>query len=496
MLKTIALASLLLAGAATAEAQLISIRTVPVSQSHQFDIFPSRTVGMGGVSIAIADTLLDPFVNPALAMRAGNTRFFGTPSTYSVSQGAGGGRTLPLGAIGRFGSWHTGVFMALQEVEMSDRLQFTPPPCPACATLNTIQVPTPERTQGNTYVHALLGRELGDGLSVGGSVDWARLNAVDGVDLLYAGSANLEQYGHAFDVRLGLLQELPGDRSLEALVLHNRFGTTHDVYYLDPLWDPGTGSFTQVPRLEKNLDRTRTWGVHVAYEQPISRDGWRGGALFTMNRMDHPKIPNYEIMNIPRDPGNSSAFNLGMGLSRQVAKSTFAVDVVYEPIWSHTWADAAEPIATTDGRIIPPGGMTIENRFRFSNAHLRTGIEQDFTIGNSGWLGEAQLGLAVRRIQYHLAQTDHVQRSARSLDEHWVEWQPTWGLSFRFPTLEVRYHGAVTHGTGRPGVGGGGPVVFDRAATVGNILAAPSGPLTLSEVKVSMHQVSVSFPIH
>jgi hypothetical protein len=215
-----------------------------------------------------------------------------------------------------------------------------------------------------------------------------------------------------------------------------------------------------------------------------------------MNRMDHPKIPNYEIMNIPRDPGNSSAFNLGMGLSRQVAKSTFAVDVVYEPIWSHTWADAAEPIATTDGRIIPPGGMTIENRFRFSNAHLRTGIEQDFTIGNSGWLGEAQLGLAVRRIQYHLAQTDHVQRSARSLDEHWVEWQPTWGLSFRFPTLEVRYHGAVTHGTGRPGVGGGGPVVFDRAATVGNILAAPSGPLTLSEVKVSMHQVSVSFPIH
>jgi hypothetical protein len=139
--------------------------------------------------------------------------------------------------------------------------------------------------------------------------------------------------------------------------------------------------------------------------------------------------------------------------------------------------------------------MTIENRFRFSNAHARMGVAQEFTIENS-ILGELQLGLAMRRIEYHLAQTDHVQRSNRSLDEDWTEWQPTWGLSFRFPSLELRYHGSVTHGTGRPGVGGGGAVQFDRAATVGNILAAPSGPLTLSEVKVTSHQISISLPIH
>jgi hypothetical protein len=100
-------------------------------------------------------------------------------------------------------------------------------------------------------------------------------------------------------------------------------------------------------------------------------------------------------------------------------------------------------------------------------------------------------------MRYHLAQTDHVQLTSRSLKEDWTEWQPTWGLSFRFPSLELRYHGSVTHGTGRPGVGSG-DVIFapDAVRLAGNILAAPSGPLTLDEVKVTTHQVSISLPIH
>ena len=498
MIRTTLVVTALLATASTASAQLISIRTVPVSQSHQFDIFPSRTVGMGGVSIAVKDSLLDPWVNPALAVRAGSTRFFGTPSTYSVSQNAGAGRTLPVGALGRLQSWYAGVFAALQEVDMSDRQFLVPPPCAVCLTsAAAIDIPTPERSHGNTYVHALVGRDIGNGLSLGGSVDWSRLRAIDGVDLLYAGSANLEQFGHAVDVRVGLLKELPGDRSLEAMVLHNRFNTTHDVYYLDSMWDPATGNPVQLPRLEKNLDRTNTWGLHLAYEQPISRDGWRGGAELTINRMDHPKIPNYEIMNIPRDPGNSSAFNLGVGLARQVAKATFAFDVVYEPIWSHTWADSESPVTAANGRVIAPGGMTIENRFRFSNVHARMGVGQEFAIEN-GPAGELQLGLAVRRIDYRLDQNDHVQLTNRSLDEAWTEWQPTWGLSFRFPLLEVRYHGSITHGTGRPGVGNNGLIfAVDESSRVGgNILAAPSGPLTLDEVSVTTHQISISLPIH
>src|SRR5688572_16546908 len=148
------LSTLFAAGVSSAAAQLISIRTVPVSQAHQFEIFPSRTIGMGGVSIAVADSLLDPFVNPAQGARVGATRFFGSPATYSVSSGAGGGRTLPVGALSRSHSWYGGVWLALQEVDMSQNQIFFPPPCPVCAAPTLDGEPidlTREESQGNTY---------------------------------------------------------------------------------------------------------------------------------------------------------------------------------------------------------------------------------------------------------------------------------------------------------------------------------------------------------
>src|SRR5262245_36489285 len=93
--------ALLLAAASTVSAQLISIRTVPISQEAQFNIFPSATAPMGGISIAVSDPLLDPFINPAYGAKLGATRFFGSPGAYSVSSSAGGGRTLPIGALSR-----------------------------------------------------------------------------------------------------------------------------------------------------------------------------------------------------------------------------------------------------------------------------------------------------------------------------------------------------------------------------------------------------------
>jgi hypothetical protein len=493
--RVLSLQVLLLAYAAGASAQLISIRTLPVAQSHQFEIFPSRTLAMGGVSIAVTDSLLDPFVNPAKGAAIGATRFFGSPSVYSVSSEAGGGRTLPLGAMTRQGDWFGGLWFALQNVDRSEPLGGPIVGCIACLEQD-IDVSPADRSEGNTYAFAMLGKALPGGLSVGGSVTWSRLNAVDGVDLLYAGSARIDQFGHALDVRLGASKEWVGGRSLEALLLHNRFGTSHDVLYLDNIWDPVTQQFAQRPRLEQNLDRTRVWGLHLAYEQPVSTMGWRLGWMATANRMDHPKIPNYEIMNIPRDPGHSSAFNLGMGVSRVVESSTFGLDVVYEPIWSHTWADAEAPIETSRGEIIPAGGMTIENHFRFSNALLRMGLSQDLSLSESFPAAGLQLGISVRNIHYWLEQHDHVQVTDRDHEESWVEWTPTWGFSLGFPTLEVRYRGSVTNGTGRPGIAQ--PIGWGvlEAVAGSNILAAPSGPLTLTEVRVVTHQISLSLPLH
>ena len=510
--RVVRLSALLLTLAAPASAQLISIKTVRLAQADQFDIFPSLNLAMGGVSIALADSLLDPLVNPAKGARIGASRLFGSPAIYSVTSDAGGGRTLPLGTLLRTGPWFGGVALALQQVDAARSPQqqfFNNPAARACVALAGVDctsivppaLPPLERSHGNELAFGTLGRVLpGTGLSIGASVFWARLTGVDGVDLLYPQSARVSQLGHTLDLRIGALKEWAGDRSLEALILHSRFGMTHDVTYLDLFWDPGAQQILQRPRMEENLDRTNAWGLHLAYQRPLAATGWRIGWITTGNRMTHPKIPNYEIMDIPRDPGYSWAWNLGMGVSRREGTATFGADAIYEPIRSTTWADAETPVATLLGDTIPAGGRTIENRFHFSNALFRLGFgdELDLGRGASGKVAGLQLGLAVRSINYRLAQQDNVSVTSRHQTEHWIEWTPTWGVSLRFPKLEIRYRGRVTTGTGRPGVAGG---CFDVCVAVpdrfaaGPILIAPSGPLTLEPVHVFIHSVSFALPL-
>src|SRR5437764_12133833 len=57
----LALSTLILLTARPLDGQLISIKTVPIAQGAPFDIFPSQHRGMGGASIALADTLVDAF---------------------------------------------------------------------------------------------------------------------------------------------------------------------------------------------------------------------------------------------------------------------------------------------------------------------------------------------------------------------------------------------------------------------------------------------------
>ena len=66
-------------------AQLISIKSAPVATGDQFLLYPSQNLGMGGVSIALNDTLYDPFVNPAKGFRMRGALFFGAPTFYSIS---------------------------------------------------------------------------------------------------------------------------------------------------------------------------------------------------------------------------------------------------------------------------------------------------------------------------------------------------------------------------------------------------------------------------
>jgi hypothetical protein len=479
------LLGLLISMPALTAAQLISLKTVPIASGDQFMIFPSRNLAMGGVGIALDDPLLDPFVHPAKGGRNNGVPLFGAPTFYNISNDNGGGRTLPAGVLFNSDRWFGGAALAFQQLESGGqqwgflRPDILPGP-----------VPLRDRSSNNTYAFGTLGRVLPGGkTSIAASVFGASLEAVDGVDLLYALSQNLDQSGSMLDYRVGLVTELGKDRSLELLVLHNRFDMTHDVTYIDVWWDPVLHRTQAQTRLETNLDRTNTWGLHLGYDQPLTETGWRIGGILTGNRKSHPKIPNYEIMNIPRDPGYSWAYNVGLGLSRTQGPAAFGIDFIYEPIWSETWADTDTVMTTRTGRTIEAGGKTVENDFRFSNALLRTGISRENE--KAGF----QLGLQVRSIQYWLDQYNNLEEARRKQKESWMEWTPSWGAGLKFPEFEVRYMGRVTTGTGRPGVAWTGPRA-EAAFAASDFIVAPSGPLTLQEARVLTQQISVSIPIH
>jgi hypothetical protein len=488
-----------------ASAQLIQVKTVPLAQADQFQVFPSQAAGMGGVSIALSDTLYDASVNPAKGARLTGGRMFGSPFLYSVSNQAGGGRTLPLGVMTRAGSWFGGLTLALQQIDTPRGGAFTPPVFGASGAMISQPQLLTDRSSGNAMAFATLGRALGaGGLSLAGSFGWARLHAVDGVDFLYAGSNAVAQSGYTWDARVGLLQQWPGGRSAEILLLRDAYHMTHHVSFLDQLWSPVTQQMVPRTRLEDNLDQTDTWGVHVAYQQPLGASGWRIGGLATANRLLHPEIPTYDmtpvgVQWIPWDPGDSWAYNLGMGVATTTPDgATLGLDVIFEPIWTHTWGEAHDPTPTVSGDTIPIGGKTVDNYFAFTNAWLRLGVGQDIVLGKTQPVGAGfQLGLVLHAVDYTLNQYDAIQQVGRSQPEDWLEWAPTWGLTLRLPGMELRYQGRVSNGTGRPGVVPTGRFGVDTPtlASAGSIVAAPSGPLTLGAVSIVTHQISFSFPL-
>jgi hypothetical protein len=471
--------------AAPLTGQLIPIRTVPLASGDQFLTLPSATLGMSGVTLAVDDSLADPWTNPAQGVFIREATLLGAPTFYGISGAGGAGRTFPLAGHFRSGPWFGGVALALQQVEDEDRQNVV--------WRTDIWWPEPARrlsdaSSRNLYAQTFLGRELGSGpWSIGLGLSAAGLDAMDGVDLLYANAERIEQSGTLADVRLGLYRRAERER-LALLLVHDRVSMSHDVTYVDVRWD--TVSWTPIVerRIEENLDRTRTWGAEVAWDRDLSAPGWRLGAALTANRKSHPKIPNYEIQNIPRDPGTTWAYEAGIGLSRSRAGTTFGLDVVLQPIWSDTWQEAAADTVTAGGTMVHPGDRTIENDFFFTNVVLRAGIEHRFGVAG------VQAGIEVRSYDYDLEQRNHLEGSFRTQNEAWMEWSPSAGLWYRFDDVELRYAGRLTTGTGRPGVAFT-DVAAGRLEAMADFIIAPEAPLTLQEATVLTHQVSVRIPI-
>ncbi len=478
--------AVLLGSPAAVPAQSISLNTIPLASGDQFFIFPSQRLGMGGVEIALDDPLLDPFINPAKGVRTSESSFFTTPTVYSVGERNGSVLTFPAGALLAGNRWFGSVVAAIQQASAlgSNRL-FT--------VVN-------DRSATNKFAFGSLGYSLAGGrLAIGASAYLSDLRALDGSERLFAGCTELVQSGSTYDFRLGTLIDLGDTRSLEVVLLHGRVDISHDVTYREWVWaDRFQMSGEWVTRNEHEKDDTRTWGLHAGYQQPVGHDGWRVGGILTANRKLHPKIPTYVVedvvMPIPRDPGDSWAFNMGVGLSRTAGEPdrrfAFGMDVVFQPAWSHTWSEADEDITTTTGSVIPVGGHTVDNRFAFSNVLTNVGVDQQIDNVN------LQLGLRLVLTDYHLDQTDLVAETSRRQDEQWAEWTPTWGLRVDLGSAELRYQGAVRVADKPPS----GASLADGAFTgwvtlASNVLAAPNQPINMTIPSVWTHQFSLILPI-
>lgn len=494
-LVTVLLAVAAVTGPVRADAQIVPVRTVPVASGDQFLLHPSASLGMGGPSAALADTLADSFVNPAKGARLRGSRLLSAPTVYGISDDNGGGRTLPVSYLLGSEAWFGGASLSLQEVERASRDRG------AVILPASSVVPSPprllaEESAVNSHASGFLGRRVGGGpLAVGAAASWSDLGALQGVGNLYAGSEGIRQSGHLVDVRAGLTWDGEDGRSAEALLLHRRLRMTHEVAFRE--FVPAESPCTMAPcgswqiREETNLDHTNTSGLHLGYVAPLAASGWRLGGAVTVNRKSHPKIPNYEIMRIPRDPGDTWAYSFAVGVAGGPDVTTYAVDVAFQPAWTETWATADTALAREGGGTILPGERTVDNDFSFTNLEIRLGLDHGF--GPAGM----QLGLRVRSVDYTLEQVDHVERSFRELEESWLVWTPSWGARVRLSDVVLRYAGRLVMGTGRPGV----TTPFraqsgtQLAAGGADFLPAPRGPLTLEDATVFTNQVSLEVPI-
>lgn len=467
-------------------AQIVTPRTVPVFQNQQFDLLPSALAGMGGVSIALDDSLADAFSNPARAGRLRDGKFFAAPFRHGISGDRGGGRTLPLGGSGSAGAWSFAGAFALQQIDRAGPMRFS-------------QVNS-DRTATNQYLTMSAARRMDGGITLGASAAFAALDAVDGVDLLYGGSDRIEQSGSSADLRLGLTKDFGGGRTLDLVVLRNSYEMTHDVRFTGPArFDSSFRIWMPVTRSEHNEDRTNILGAHAEYSQPIGTNGWRIGWLGTVNTLNHPKIPNYVLQNIPRDPGSTLAMNAGVGLARTVGGTTFGADLVIEPMWANTWADLAHDTTVVGGGIIKAGGKTVENDFKFTNSLIRLGVGHDFVADSAkGSNFGFQLGLAVYSIDYRLNQRNNVLKTSRRQQENWMEWTPTFGLAYKAKSMTVRYAYATScAGDNCFSLGDRVELVSPQAAErfASGIIAAPSSALTFNGGHASSHKIWVAVPI-
>ena len=452
-----------------ASAQVIPVKTVPIAEGDQFTFLPSANRGMANVSIALADSLYDPYTNPANGARARGSYFYTSPSVYALSRRGSSGSTLPIGGLLRGRSAFTAFGFALQKLNPP-----RPDDGPVIALSSTIAPTSQIEAHTNRYAFLLGGLgERGSFPALGVSLFWSRLDGVEGTELLYPLSQEIRQHADVVTLRAGATKSFGARQSLEAVFVHRRHAARHDVQFLEFVWDPVARFPRERVHVDQNFERTHLWGLQLQHRMKLVDTNWTVGALLVANRTNVLAQPSLGIMSIARDPGESSALNAGVGAVRLIGRTTLAADAIYEPIRSN-------------GR---EGDQKVH--YRFANAILRGGVSHDVVAGSDGITLRMHAGMQLRSINYSRDRVDLLLSPARS-ERSWNEWQHTWGMTLLTLDFDLYYQGRVQSGVNRPGFPPpGGGVVLERSSSFLPIQTSPM----LVPIRVTTHQFFVSVPL-
>ena len=419
---------------AVARAQLIPVKTSPIVTGNQLDFLPSDNRAAGAVSIALPDTLHDPFENPALGARLGRGSYFGAPSMYALANNAGNGATLPIGMVRRYGALFGGVAVAVQTIgPAGERSSGGPVPVALGAPSGTTLVSSSSTNNAtNRYATGLLGARLPDSsIAVGIGASYAQLNGMDGADLLFANSSSFTQRGRALNLRAGAVKSWAAGGALSVSVVSDHYDMTQDARGTQFWWDPNTRQTVSSPIAQHNAESRQAWGAGLNVTQPLADSAWRLGAMFIGNRITHPIVPAGGTMDIAGDPTTSNALNIGVGVARATATTRVGLDAIYEPIWSRGFK----------------GGPDTTDRTTFSNVVVRTGFTQTIPLTDPRRFLVLRVGLGVRAVHYRFSPSD----TTTGGTENWTEWTPTWGIAYHSSDVVVHLTWRQTSGLGRPG---------------------------------------------
>ncbi|MBI2427222.1 MAG: hypothetical protein HYV29_00210 [Ignavibacteriales bacterium] len=479
---TVLLAALFIV-TATLTAQIITVKTYPILSDQSVLELPSANGGLGGIAFALHDRFAEPYRNPAfitsskgVAMfvlprwsgwnlsHTGGTRYTQSGYDYSSQQSASNAQ-LSIGALTADGTYGIAVATGYQRLRSSLR-DGTSGSLPFTSSFNADQHP----------ILVAGGLAITEHISIGALYNYIPLKGFDGIQFLYPRSRTVHVSGSVNEYRLGVSAAF-GSSAFDIVAGRNMLDASHGATYE---WGP----------MVENKDENDNIFAQGIFRQEVS-EKVSLAATATANWKELPKLPDYPIAGVPRDPGYTRAFNLGGGMTYMMNPSIlFAFEYLYEPIMADTWVDALETRTTGSGTIMK-GNREQEHNYDFHNHILHLGLQ----IRPEEWL-TLQAGASLHSYSYAYEMKDHLNNISRqsSPENEWTETTLTGGIIAQYGNVQLSYTAEFL--TGRGLLEQERIFRWDQAGVRANdVILVPNDFLKIKPVNVMSHRMTVMYAL-